>query len=180
MTEIEFIERLKGVPFSYEEYLKIGLDEDFIIEKVSAYNPGKRLSNLSEHSDNPLIRLVEDYDVSKTEIGMVWFGAQVTDTEDYSYIGKFEVDFLCVSKLTKEVVILSFDDPSSIAYRCAQNGASFLDAIIVAAKFLEACGIDDNLYNDQEAICSMAENCSELAGGNKYLNFYKVLLGCEN
>lgn len=179
MNEIEFVEQLRDVPFSHEVYSKIGLDKDYIIERISTYNPIEKKSNQNTCIDDPLVRLVTDYDVSSTEIGMVWFGSKVTETDNYFYVGKFEVDFLCVSRFSKEVVVLSFEDPLTIAYLCAQNSFLFLEAMIVAAKFLEKCGIDESLYNDQKAICSMAENCAELSGGEKYLDFYKVLLGCE-
>jgi hypothetical protein len=178
MNEIEFIDRLKHTPFSREEYLRIGLDDDFINKKISSYNPIRREQVRNVDADDPVIRLVLDYDVSNTEIGMVWFGFHVTEMEDFLCVGKFEADFLCVSKLSKEVVVVPFDNPLAVTYRCAQNSFLFLEAMIVAARFLENCGIDDNLYHDQKTICAMAENCSELAGGKVYLDFYKVLLGC--
>ena len=111
---------------------------------------------------------------------MISFGSEVNESEDYYYVGKFEVDFLCVSKFSKEVVVLAFDDPLTEAYKCAQNSSVFLEAIIVAGKFLEKCCLDEALSSNQSTICSIAENCSEIAGGKKYLNFYKVLLGCES
>ncbi len=181
MSEKDFVDRLKGTPFPKERYLSIGLDEDYIREKTSAYNPKlKEVLAQNTYINDPLARLVSDYDMSRTEIGMVRFGSNVSETEDYFCIGKFEVDFICVSKLSHEVVIVGFDDPLGIAYKCAQNSAMFLDAMIVAGKFLENCGVDKNLFNNQNSICLIAERCSDLAGGMDYLNFYKVLIGCES
>jgi hypothetical protein len=47
----------------------------------------------------------------------------------------------------------------------------------MAGKFLESCSIDIRLYENQVLICNTAELCADIAGGQKYLNFYKVLLG---
>jgi hypothetical protein len=145
---------------------------------VAAYNPKCKEHTSKVHTTDPLIRLVNNYDVSKTEIGMIWFANDVTESEDYYYVGKLEVDYLFISKFSFEVVILPFDDPLNIAYRCAQNSFLFLDALIEAGKFLETCGVDWSLSDDEKIICSMAEHCAEIAGDEKYKNFYKVLLGC--
>lgn len=180
MTEREFIERLREIPFSREQYASAGVSEEFIARTIEGYNPKFKTSIRYVYSDDPLIRLVSDYDVSKTEVGMICFDSEVDETDEYYYVGKFEVDLLCVSKFSKEIVILAFDDPLRVIYKCAQNSFVFLEAIIVAAKFLEKCGLNADVRNNQLTICSMAENCSELAGGKKYLDFYKVLLGCES
>ena len=180
MSEKEFVDKLKETPFSREEYSSIGLDEEFINETLKAYNPPAKTSSIDHlYVDDPLIRLVENYDMLHTEIGMVWFGGEIVETEDFYRVGKFEADLLCISKLSGEVVVLSFDS-LGVAYNCARDSARFLDVMIVAAKFLEKCGLEDNLYTNQGAICAMAEYCSDLSGGSKYSNFYKVLLGCES
>jgi hypothetical protein len=178
MTEKEFIEKLRSIPYSREEYARLGVSDAFIENTISGYNPKQRNRISMAVTDDPLIRLVSVYDVSKTEIGLIWLGDEVTETEDYYYVGKFEVDYLCISKFSHEVVIIPFDDPLSIMYKCSQNGFLFLDAIVEAAKFLETCGMEKNVRTNQGLICSMAVHCAELAGGKEYLTFYQVLLGC--
>lgn len=178
MSEREFIEKLKGIPYSREEYAKLGVSDSFIEDTIASYNPKPRKHASIIQKMDPLISMVNDYDVSKTEIGMIWFGSEVTESEDYYYVGQFEADYLCISKFSHEVVILAFDDPLNAVYKCAQNSFLFLDAIIEAARFLETCGVDVNVGNNQKTICSMAEHCAEMAGGKTYLGFYQVLLGC--
>jgi hypothetical protein len=178
MTEQEFIKRLKEVPFAADQYTHLGVSETFTARTIDGYNPKRKNSAQNAFSDDPLVQLVNDYDVTRTEIGMISFESEVKESEDYYYVGRFETDFLCVAKVSKEVVILRFDDPSSVMYICAQNSGVFLEVMIFAAKYLEKRMIEqlDNSHID----CSMAENCSELAGGARYLDFYKVLLGCQS
>lgn len=178
MTEIEFLKELRTAVFSKEVYAKMGLDDDYINKQIEAYNPRPKRPSQTISSNDPLIRLVNDYDLSKTEIGMISFEPEVTETEDYYYVGKDEVDFLCISRFSHEVVLVPFDAPLDIACKCAQNSSLFLEAIVTLAKFMEKRSIDDDLYNDQAAAVAMAEYCSEIAGGDQYLNFYKYLLGC--
>lgn len=180
MNEKEFVDKLKETPFSRGQYASIGVSEQFINRTIEGYNPKLKTSLHRDDTDDPLVRLVNNYDVTKTEIGMVCFESEVDESDDYYFVGKFEADFLCISKFSKEVVILAFDDPLTEMYKCAQNSSRFFEAIIVAAKFLEKAGLDQVLRDSQPTICSMAENCSEIAGGRKYLDFYKVLLGCES
>jgi hypothetical protein len=179
VTTIEFINKLKTTPFSFEEYSKFRVSNDFINKIFESYNPQEKKPKKDIFINDPLLRLVNNYDLTRTEIGMISFDSEVTETEEYFYIGKFEVDFLCVSKLTKEVLILAFDNPLNIAYRCSQNSESFLEVMLVVAKFLERCGLDESLRGNEHTICNMAENVSNLVGGNTYLSFYKVLLGCN-
>jgi hypothetical protein len=177
MTELEFIEQLKTAAFSHELYAKIGLTEDYIIRTIDGYNPKPKTQRRNMISNDPILRLVSDYDLSKTEIGMLTFSAEVTETDDYFYVGKDEVDFLCISKSTHEVVTLPFYGPLKVAYKCAQNSSLFLEAIVIAAILLEKRSMNYEFYDDAAAV-AIAENCSDIAGGSDYLNFYRYLLGC--
>jgi hypothetical protein len=94
------------------------------------------------------------------------------ETDDYYYIGQLKVDHLCISEFSHDVIILSCYDPLKVVYKCTQNNSLFLEAIIVAAKFLENCGMEDNLDDNEELVCKMADRCSHIAGGKLYLNFY--------
>lgn len=180
MTEQEFVDKVKETPLSREQYASIGVSEQFIARTIEGYNPKPKSSTQRTYVDDPLVRLIVNYDVTTTEIGMISFESEVGETEDHYYVGKFEADFLCVCKFSKQVVILAFDDPLSEMYKCAQNSSMFFAAMIVAAKFLERAALEEVLRDNQSVICATAENCSEIAGGQKYLDFYKVLLGCES
>ena len=182
MTEKEFLNSLKEALFPREVYINLGLDDAYVDERIEAYCPKPKKNqtqNIYGFSNDPLILLVNNYDLSKTEIGMISFDSEVTENEDYFYVGKVEVDYLCISKISHEVVVLPFEDQLSVAYRCSQNSFLFLESLVVAAKFLSKCSVDEDTYNNQNQICYIAEICSDLAGGRTYLDLYKVLIGCD-
>lgn len=179
MNENEFVDRLRKIPLHHEQYRVRGLNDDFILRTIKRYNPPPREIEARIYTDDPLIRLINSYDLSDTEIGMVCFDEEVTEIGDYFFIGRFEVEPLCISKATKEVVMLS-DETGMESLRCARSSDAFLDSLIVAGIFLEKRIIDAKLIENEEIACSMAEHCAERAGGARYLDFYKILLGCDS
>ena len=181
MTEEQFVEALKNIPLSEEEYTKAGVTPPFISRQIERYHPKLKGESSTVHilTNDPLIRLVNNYDLSKTGIGMICFDGEVRETDDFFYVGRFEADYLCVSKTSTEVMILAYDDPLQLAYKCARNSHRFLDALALAGRFLEQCIIESDLIENPNIACSTAEICAELSGNGDALNFYKVLLGCD-
>ncbi len=180
MTEKEFEVKLKKIPFPDSRYKELGLSNDFIDKSRMRYSITQKPYKHNSMIEDPLVRLIQEYDLSKVEIGMITFNAKVYESDDYFIVGKFDIDSISISKITKEVVVISDEPGHREIYKCSQSGAKFLDSIITCAKFLENCVVDIKLYENQKMICSTSETCSEIAGGSKYLNFYKVLLGCNS
>jgi hypothetical protein len=54
-----------------------------------------------------------------------------------------------------------------------------LDAMVIAARFLEQRGAGTIDFDDFKAARSVATECATAAGGDRYLDFYKMLLGAE-
>ena len=74
----------------------------------------------SVYTTDPIIRLVENYDLSKTEIGMVYFESDGAENEDYYCFGQFEVERLCISKVSREIVMAS-DETVLEVLNCAKS-----------------------------------------------------------
>ncbi len=178
MDQNEFVKELLTLPFEDKAYFNVGLDEEFIRKNRNRYIAVERRtpSKFNTSFKDPIISLIQDYDVKNVEIGMINFGREVTNNSSFIVFGTFELDRLAISAITKEIVMLG-ESVDEIGLYCAMNGQRFLDSIIVIGKFLEKCGLDENLYNDEDANSLMAEQCAELAGGSKYLNFYRMMLG---
>ena len=105
MNEKEFIEKIQEIPYSKVEYASLGVSEDYILKTIEGYSPKHKAEVRVNAGNDPLIRLVTNYDMSKkAEIGMIWFGSAATETDDYYYIGQLEVDHLCISKFSHEVM----------------------------------------------------------------------------
>jgi hypothetical protein len=178
MNHHEFVKELCTLPFEDSVYLNAGLDEEFIRENRNRYiaverrTPGKSNTNFND----PIISLIQEYDVKNIEIGMINFGRKIAKHSSFIVFGTFELDRLAISIITKDIVLLP-ESSDEIGMYCAMNGQKFLESAIFIGKFLEKRGIDDNLYDDEDANSLIAEQCAELAGGSKYLNFYRMMLG---
>src|SRR5712671_5718308 len=110
MTEKEFEVELKMIPFPSTRYKELGLSNDFIDKTRMRYSIKQKFSKPSAMDEDPLMRLIQEYDLSKVEIGMITFNSKVNELEDYFIVGKFDIDWISISKSTKEVVITS-DEP---------------------------------------------------------------------
>jgi hypothetical protein len=176
MTEGEFIKRLREIPFAEEKYIEVGSGEAFIKRTLARYNPIQKTECIDLLGSDPILNLVNTYDLSATDIGMVCFEYAISENEDYIVFAKFESEPVGISKIRKEIVMLS-DETGLEGLSCAMNSEKFLDSLIVAGEFLESL-IINRAADSQEIICAMAHNCADLSGGQKYLDFYKLMLGC--
>jgi hypothetical protein len=178
MNQNEFVDRLKTLPLEDSVYRNAGLDEASIQKNRRRYSTLKRSIPGAFHSElnDVIIKLIEQYDVKNVEIGMINFGAEIFHSSTFIVFGTFELDRLAISVITKEIVMLA-EASDDVGMYCAMNGEKFLESIIFIGKFLEKRGIDANLYDDEAANLLIAEQCATLAGGDKYLDFYKMMLG---
>lgn len=178
MNHLQFIEQLAGIPLPDEAYKQVGLSSKYIKDIKKNYIPlNKKVTNKKDvPPDNAILSLMAAYDMSKVSIGMVEFNKKIEHDDDLIIFGKFEVDRMAIDRVTGEVLVLD-ETSDKIMWRCAQNGGAFLEALIYIGKFLEKRVVDDNLYEDEKANLKIAKTCSEIAGGVKYLKFFKMMLG---
>lgn len=176
MLAEEFVEELKKIPIEIETLKAQGVSGNYIQNLMQSYQLKKKAKSI--YSGNPVLELVENYDASHLGIGMINFYETIEEEEDYVFFGKFEIDELAIHKNLGTVVMLE-SESEQVIYKCAANGSNFLDAIVVAAAFLEKRANDDSLYENQKLTCQIAEECAEIAGGKECQDFYKMMLGCE-
>jgi len=176
MEHIVFSNELKKIAPSPEAYLKLGHDEAFAQRMVDGYFVKERSSNVAAVYTDPIKNLVTTFDCTTVEIGMVTFSDGLEERGDYTLFGQFEADDLVISEITMEVIVLEMGI-EHILWHCAANSACFLQALLIMAAFLRERGISDTLYDDEPANLLVAENCANVAGGEKYLDFYRMMLG---
>ena len=177
MLAKEFIARLKFMAPSIDLLIDSGLtvkDANNIIDK---YIGAEKTSSQQVEYNNELLLLLDRFDLRKVEVLLITFNESVRQDLDFYYIGKVEVDHLVINKTTNEIQVLEFDDPRNHLWDCAKNGEKFLDALIKCVSFSNQCMFDDDLYNDSNAILKAAKEYSIVAGGEKYEEFYKMILG---
>jgi len=184
MSAEEFIEQLRDVLQPREKYIEFHRGEKGYAEAYSMYNPPPRVLEPEVITSDPFIHLVTHYDMTHTFIGRVWFDlddSMLLEDEINYHVAKFDGDFLCISKDSGEVLVYSSQDLTfkTHKYRCAVNGASFLEALVVMAAFVENATFNIALFENESVIDTLAEHCAELAGGQEYFEFYKYSLSDE-
>ena len=109
---------------------------------------------------------------------MVSFDETIEEGEDYIFFGKVDlVDDLAVNRNLGTIELLA-EGSDKVQYKCASNGDRFLDAMAIAAAFLEKRANDDSQYENHELSLKIAEECSEIAGSKSdYRDFYEELVG---
>lgn len=128
-------------------------------------------------SSDQLLELRRHWDLSKVEIGMVRFPEEPIEETELIRVGVVEADPLVILRNTGELVVHEFGTRKHLLWPVAKSGASFLDALVMAAKFLGQCGTGSITEDDYELTDSTAKACATAAGGDRYLDFFKMLLG---
>lgn len=176
MNADEFAEGLTRCAPSLNDLRRGGFSENFCQKLRDSFIP--RWKGDTEPADqNPLVDFVLRYDASKIEIGGVRFGELKKDDNGCMCFGKEEADPLLIDAQTGEIFLEELGSDGHILCWCAADGESFLDAMLRAACFLEKCLVNSKLGQNQITSRQVAEECVNLAGGEKYSTFYYALLG---
>lgn len=177
MTAEEFVTALRKIPIEVDLLRTRGLtDDDIKLLKGSYQATWKNKAIDVASTENPILELVLNYDCSQLRIGMIEFYETIKETEDSIFFGQFEIDELAINRISNEIVLFELGLDHIICY-CASNGSNFLDAILIAAEFLNKRGVNKKMYNDEQLNIQMAEECGEAAGGEKYYGFYRMMFG---
>lgn len=91
--------------------------------------------------------------------------------------GEVEADLLAVSKITLEVKVLDYIVPTHVISDCAANGERFLDSLALCAEYFFKTYNDSALAENISYAHEFAIQSAEKAGGEKYVDFYQLLLG---
>lgn len=174
MEAAEFVEKLRSIEIDASLLKKQGVSDEFIEDIKRAYIVLPKA--LSIESQYAIVELVENYDCSHLEIGMVTLTAKTEESGNFIYFGKANEHDLAIDTITGAVVLLEsgFDD---LLFNCAQNDRYFLSAIFNVAAFLERRSVEEGLYENEELNIEMAEEFGDIAGGSAYYDFYKMMLG---
>lgn len=179
MSAEEFLKELKLVRRPPQEYMDRGMRAGATVR--DGYEPKLRVLQPEVITEDPFIHLVTHYDLSDTYIGAIWFDlddSQLIEDEINYHVAKCDGNFMCISKKSGEVLVYSYEDLDfkKPMFRCAQDGAFFLSALVDAAKFLEKSLVDPGLAENVDVVDTVAEHCAGLAGGQVYFDFYRALL----
>ncbi len=179
MKSEDFVEKLKLVAPSREKLVELDCDEEFIDIYIKSFS-FKKVTDKSV-SSNPILDLIFKYSVDEFEVSMIRFNSKedVTDVEKYIFFGSFDADLLAIDTNSKEIVLIDWDAPDKILFPVAKDSSSFLNCILKLADFNKEMFFNEELSNDQKEILKRAIMISEIAGGEKYLNFFMGALGFD-
>jgi len=178
MSIENFVNELKLLAPSKDEFQKYNVPESYIKEHIERYLFFPRVNAQTNiNTNDPILSLLQDYDSSKIGIGNLSFATKAIEYTDYYQIGKVEIDVLALNKITLEIEVRDHDSLSHIIWPCAANSNSFLDALLICARHLRAIFKNPSLDDDSIYVFEVVKSCAEKAGGEKYIDFYKMLLG---
>ena len=126
-----------------------------------------------------LLELLRTWDLSMVEIGMVRFPDPPGERLGKMCVGCVEADPLVIVSDNGEIVVHEVNTKDHLLWHVAENGAQLLNALVVAALFLGKRAIGRIDCDDDEAARLAALQCALAAGGERYLDFYKMLIGAE-
>jgi hypothetical protein len=124
-----------------------------------------------------LLELLREWDLRNIEVGMIRFTEPPIERFGKIYFGCVEADPLLILPGTNEIVVHEFGTEENLLWLVAKSGSDFLAALLIAARFLEERGSGRITFEDQIAANTVALECAKAAGGDRYSDFYKMLVG---
>lgn len=178
MEAKDFVLSLAQAAPEASELAHLGLPEKEQHEYLKSYDCLLRKQPLPEFgSSDQLLELLRHWDLSQVEIGLLQFPEEPNEEAEFIQVGFVEADPLVMLRNSGELVVQEFGTKRHQLWPVAKNGACFLDALLIAARFLGQCGIGSITQDDYELTDAAAEACAAAAGGDRYLDFFKMLLG---
>jgi hypothetical protein len=175
-----FVKELAAVAPSASDLEKCGLSQDQARDFVNSFLCVKREHPLPKlNGADELLDLLRDWDLSKVIIGMVRFPNPPTEQLGKMCVGRVEADPLVIISDIGEIAVHELGTKEHLLWPVAHCGSNLLDALIIAARFLGKTAVGTIDFNNYEAARSVALECASAAGGDRYLDFYKMLLGAE-
>jgi hypothetical protein len=175
-----FVTALANAAPSLADLRKCGLTAQQASEFRESYVCLKRVRPLSDPAGtDQMLELLRGWDLTRVQIGLVRFPNEPAECPGGISVGLVDADPLRVLHDGGEVVVHEFGTKSHLLWRVSKNGAMLLEALLVAAQFLAKTGVDKISFNDCNAAMPTALECAIAAGGDRYLDFYRMLLGAE-
>ncbi len=172
----DFISNLALLAPSKDKLINLGFDERGAEREIQSYIVGNREKSISVPDLGEISILFSDYNPSQIEISFICFSDIPSELSENIYsIGKVEADILALDIKTTEVFVYEHCTNGHILWYCALGGENFLKASLELARyFTKNVFLEEENLDEAEIV---ANRCTEIAGGPKYGDFYKMLLG---
>jgi hypothetical protein len=133
------------------------------------------------YSQNEVLELATNWDVGEVEVGLIRLVGTPSSYQGIgTKVGLVEIAPLIFLTSSSELIVLDNRDSGHLLWKVAESPGQFLDALVIAAKFLGERAVGAVDFEDLESARVAANNCSTAAGGELYHEFYLMLLGAES
>ena len=175
-----FIHELAASAPSASDLEKCGFSTEQARDFTESFLCVKRVRPLPVvNGSDQLLELLRQWDLSKVEIGMMRFPDSPTERSNKICVGCVEADPLVILPDTGEIAVHELGTKAHLLWLVAMSGSELLDAMVIAARFFAMRTVGRIDFDDRDAARSVAFECASAAGGNRYVDFYKMLLGAE-
>ena len=165
MNALEFILAIKALIPKKADFRNA--PDGFADLYISQLNVEKKHKTTQVNSEDVVIDLVMNYDVSKLSIGIFSFNAELMENDSFIFFGTREAFPIAISKQTKEIVEIDWADENRIISYIAKKQQRYLTLLVNIEKLnqQQMFGIiERNKYKEQ--IIALYR----IAGGIKYKN----------
>jgi len=178
MDAQKFADALVETAPSIAQLESLGMNKESIAKELDSYNLKLRIAHteLLFSNNNELLDLIERYDTSKIEIGMVAFLSHPISYGSYIHFATIDTDAIIMT-IEGEVKVVDGQQHDHDMWVCAIDGGSFLDALILCSRYFALTMTDEHIYNDEAYGLALAKSIANTAGGSHYEDFYEMLFG---
>lgn len=175
MDAISFKEALAEAKPSVQDLITAGLSETEASQFLLSYDVVDRMEKRTSEIPDPTLRdLFSRFDPSGVEIGMVRLLEHPKSTEFGWVLGVVESDLILIDRNNDEIVLIDHNVPGHVVWRCSKDGNSLLSALAVSAKYLSGLVLEHDY--DETYKQDTLTKCTDLAGGSRYSDFFRMLL----
>ena len=140
MNAGQFVNELAAMAPSIAEYKQHGLSAEEAASFRERFLCKKRQRPLGIAESNDLFALMNQWHTDAIEIGMIVLADAPTKTQQGTQVGKVEADPLLIHA-DGEMVVHELHAPAHTLWPVAKSPNDFLNAVVVAAKFLTDRGM---------------------------------------
>ena len=127
----------------------------------------KKATHTAVSPDFPIIDLIFNYDLSKLRVQHYSFNEadDVTENDQFIYIGWIDAFLLAILKETGEIVEADWADPCYIISYIAKDQSAFLDVLVEMEKLSQKLVFGSVTEKEENEINRYIQS---IAGGSKY------------
>ncbi len=173
MTAEEFARRLFALTPTEDDLRAEGVPPSLVREFIDAYRC-EPIAHHVPHDDDPLVDLIQRYDLSRVKIGVVYLGdlQNWVSSPEHRIVGTVEADGLAIRRADGMVVLLDHDCPSFVMSVVGIDSSRALDALLELAKGSRGVSLKSKFER-----AAAAARCAAAAGAPESEGFYATLLG---